>query len=54
MSRSLVNRSIYIRVTEDGKRKWLRIGSLNRNLQFKLDKGIPLTGIFEVDSGYEE
>jgi len=54
MSRRLVNRSVYIRVTEDGKRKWLRIGSINRKLELKLDKGIPLTGIFEVESGYEE
>lgn len=54
MSRNLVIRHVYIRVTEDGKRKWKVIGFLNRKGEFTLDKGIPLTGIFEVDSGYEE
>jgi hypothetical protein len=54
MSRSLVMRNVYIRITEDGKRKWKVIGFLNSKGEFTLDKGIPLTGIFEVDSGYEE
>lgn len=49
MTRSLVIRVVYIRITdENGKRKWQEIGTLNRKGEFKLNKGIPLPGLFEV------
>jgi len=54
MSRTLVLRHVYIRVTEDGIRKWKVIGFLDSKGNFKLDKGIKLDGIFNVDSGYDE
>lgn len=54
MSRNLVHRHVYIRVTEDGKRKWKVIGFLNRKGEFKIDKGIPLNEIFNVESGYND
>ena len=48
MTRTLLIRTVYIRVTENGKRKWMEIGTLNRKGEFKLSKGIPLPGLFEV------
>jgi hypothetical protein len=54
MSRTLILRHVYIRITEDGKRKWKVIGFLNRKGEFRLNKEIPLNEIFEVESGYDD
>lgn len=48
MTRSIVIRTVYVRITEDGKRKWIEIGTINRKGEFRLNKGIPLPGLFEV------
>ena len=52
--RTILTRTVYVRITKDGKRNWVEIGTLNRYGDFKLNtkviesKGIPLTGLFEV------
>ena len=48
MSRTIYLRNIYVRITEDGKRKYVRIGGIGANGKIQLDKGMPLTGWFEV------
>ena len=48
MTRTILIRTVYVRITVDGKRKWVEIGTINRKGEFKLNKGIPLPGLFEV------
>lgn len=47
MSRGIVIRAVYVRVQVDGKKKLIRIGSLDKKGGFRLDKGAPLPGGFE-------
>lgn len=55
MTRTILTRTLYARITVDGKRKYVEIGTINRSGTFRwtnrelLDsKGMPLPGLFEV------
>lgn len=55
MTRTLLLRTVYARLTIDGKRKYVEVGTINKKGEFKwtnrelLDsKGMPLPGLFEV------
>jgi hypothetical protein len=46
--RSLVTRNIYVRITENGKRKYVNVGFMRRNGTIVIYKGMPLPGWFDV------
>lgn len=55
MARDIILRNVYVRMTVDGRRKYVVIGYINKRGQFKwtntdlLDsKGMPLPGLFFV------
>lgn len=45
--KGLITRKIYMRITEDGIRKWVAIGTVSKKGTVRLYKGIPNPGWFE-------
>ena len=48
MTRMLLSRQLYVRVTENGKRKYVSVGVITKDGTIRLYKGMPLTGWFDV------
>ncbi len=48
MTRMLLSRQLYVRVTENDKRKLISVGTISKDGTIRLTKGMPLPGWFEV------
>ncbi len=48
MTRMLLSRELYVRVTKNGKRKYVSVGVITKDGTIRLTKGMPLPGWFEV------
>lgn len=45
--KGLPGRNLYVRITVEGKRKYVRVGRIYNHLGVQLDEGMPNPGLFE-------